>query len=96
MPVRGACHVVGSIRSSLTSLSVLGGVEGAVSPEIAQAVVNSPAQKLLVPTRSSDWEWVGVGRGDVEVLVRQAIRAIKQIAAGKEVEPARRRERRQS
>ncbi len=95
MPVRGDCHVVGSVRSSPTSLSVSGGVEGAVSPEIAQAVVNSLALKLLVPTRSAGWEWAGVSRWDVEALVRQAIRAIKRIAAGKEVEPARRRERRQ-
>ena len=78
------------------TIAVSGGVEGAVPPEIAQAVMNSPAQKLLVPTHSTGWEWAGVNRWDVESLVRQTIRAIKQIAAGQEVEPARRRERRQS
>jgi len=78
------------------TIAISAGVEGAVSPEIAQAVVNSPALKLLVPTRSAGWEWAGVSRRDVEALVRQTIRAIKQIAAGKEVEPARRRERKQS
>ena len=78
------------------TIVVSAGVEGAVTPEIAQAVVNSPALKLLVPTRSAGWEWAGVSRWDVEAQVRQAIRAIKQIAAGKEVEPARRRDRRQS
>ena len=70
-------------------IAVPSGVEGAVSREVAQAVANSPARKLLVPTRSRDWEWVGVDRWDTETLVRQTVRAVKQIAAGEEVRPVR-------
>ncbi len=70
-------------------IAVPGGAEGAVSPQVSQAVVNSPARKLLVPVRSTGWEWAGVDRWDSEALVRQTVRAVKQIATGEEVKPAR-------
>jgi hypothetical protein len=70
-------------------IAVPSGSGGAVSPEVARAVANSPARKLLAPTRSEGWEWAGVDRWSTEALVRQTVRAIKQIAAGEEVKPAR-------
>jgi hypothetical protein len=71
------------------SVAVVGGAEGAVSATVAQAVTSSPAQKLLVPSRVTGWDWAGVERWSAEVLVRQTVRAIGQIAAGEEVRPAR-------
>lgn len=62
---------------------------GPASAEIAKAVSASPAPKLLVPVRSEGWEWVGVDRWSTEALVRQTLHAVKQIAAGEEVRPAR-------
>ncbi len=61
----------------------------AVSAEVAAAVVASPARKLLVPTRANGWEWAGVDRWNAEAIVRQTVRAVKQIVEGEEVKPAR-------
>jgi hypothetical protein len=64
-------------------------VGGAVTAEIAGAVVASPARKLLVPTRADGWEWAGVDRWNAEAIVRQTVRAVKQMAEGEEVKPVR-------
>ncbi len=61
----------------------------AVSAEVAAAVAASPARKLLVPTRADGWEWAGVDRWSAEAIVRQTVRAVKQIVEGEEVKPAR-------
>jgi hypothetical protein len=61
----------------------------AVSAEVAAAVVASPARKLLVPVRADGWEWAGVDRWNAEAIVRQTVRAVKQIVEGEEVKPAR-------
>jgi hypothetical protein len=67
-----------------------GGGEGStVSPSISQIVVDSPARKLLVPTRSQSWDWAGVDRWNTEALVQQTVHAVKRIADGEEVEPVR-------
>jgi hypothetical protein len=60
-----------------------------MSPEMARAVVNSPAVKLLVPTRSEGWEWAGVDQWDTEFFVRQTVNAVKQIVENKSVKPVR-------
>ncbi len=70
-------------------IAVPGGAEGAVTPAIAQAVLDSPARKLLAPTRPEGWDWAGVDHWDTEALVRQTVSAVKQITAGEEVKPAR-------
>jgi len=70
-------------------IAVPGGVRGAVSPAISQAVMNSPAHKLLLPTRAPGWDWAGVERWDADDLVRQAVRAVRQAAAGEDVQLAR-------
>jgi hypothetical protein len=62
---------------------------GPASAEVARAISASPAPKLLVPVRSEGWEWAGVERWSTEALVRQTLHAVKQIAAGEEVKPAR-------
>jgi hypothetical protein len=70
-------------------IAVPGGAEGTVTPAIAQAVLDSPALKLLAPIWAEGWDWAGVDRWDAEALVRQTVSAVKQIAAGEEVKPAR-------
>ncbi|MCL4303852.1 MAG: DUF3842 family protein [Anaerolineae bacterium] len=62
---------------------------GPASAEVVRAINASPAPKLLVPIRSEGWEWVGVERWSTEALVQQTLSAVKQIAAGEEVKPAR-------
>ncbi|MDY7079054.1 MAG: DUF5671 domain-containing protein [Chloroflexota bacterium] len=71
------------------TITIPGGEGDVVSPLVFQAVASSPARKLLVPTRFQDWEWAGVNRWDTELLIRQTVHAVKQIAAGEEVKPAR-------
>lgn len=63
-------------------IAVPGGAGGAVSLAVSQAVMHNPARKLLIPTRTTEWEWAGVERWDADDLVRQTVRAIGQIAAG--------------
>jgi hypothetical protein len=70
-------------------IAVPGGEGGAVTPAIAQAVLDSPALKLLAPTRAEGWDWAGVDRWDAEALVQQTVSAVKQIATGEEVKSAR-------
>jgi hypothetical protein len=63
-----------------------GGGDGSISPAIGEAIANSPAHKLLIPTRAEKLEWAGVDRWDQEALVRQTTSAIKQILEDEEVE----------
>ena len=68
---------------------VAGGVGGSVTSEIVDALVTSPARKLLVPVRTEGWEWVGVERLDADALARLTVLAITQVAEGEEVRPTR-------
>ncbi len=63
--------------------------KGAITPEMASAVVNSPAVKLLAPTRSKGWEWAGVDQWNTDFYVRQTVNAVKQIIENKCVKPIR-------
>ena len=63
-------------------ISIAGGM---VSEQVAQAVVSSPARKLLIPFNAEGWDWAGVDRWNSEALVNQTMRAVKQILAGEEV-----------
>jgi hypothetical protein len=71
------------------TIAASGGEEGAVPPAVSQAVADSPARKLLIPTRPTGWEWAGVDRWDTDSLVRQAVHAVKRIADGEEAKPTR-------
>jgi len=71
------------------TIAASGGKEGAVPPAVSQAVADSPARKLLIPTRPTGWEWAGVDRWDTDSLARQAVHAVKRIADGEEVKPIR-------
>jgi hypothetical protein len=70
-------------------ISVSGGAGNAVTPEIAAAIVASPARKLLAPLPVAGWDWAGVDRWSAEASVQQTVRAVKQIALGEEVRPVR-------
>ncbi|MFZ6028132.1 MAG: DUF5671 domain-containing protein [Chloroflexota bacterium] len=58
-------------------------------PQLAEAIASSQARKLLLPTQTAGWDWVGVDRWDEEPLVRQAVAALKQVFAGEDVHPVR-------
>ena len=62
---------------------------GGVTPQVVQAVVSSLARKLLLPTCLEGGEWIGVDRWEMESMVRQTVRSIKQVLAGEEVKPLR-------
>jgi hypothetical protein len=70
-------------------ISVAGAAGGAVDAEIARAVNDSPARKLLIPIQRAGWEWVGVDRLDTNDIIREAVQAIKQIATGEQVKGGR-------
>ena len=69
-------------------MAVSGWGGGLVTNSIAQAVVRSPARKLLIPSKGEGWEWAGVEPLKQEAVVRQTVRAVSQILEGEEVRPA--------
>lgn len=64
---------------------------GNVGAEVAQAIAASPAHKVLLLTREGGWSWAGTGKLKPQEAIRQAVRAVKQIAAGEEIKASRRR-----
>jgi hypothetical protein len=70
-------------------ISVPGAADGTVDAEIARAVNDSPARKLLIPVQRAGWEWVGVDSLDTKDIIRQAVEAMKQIATGEHVKQGR-------
>ncbi len=58
---------------------------GFVRDEIVEAVVSSPARKLLAPLHAEGWDWAGVERSDMEILARHTARAVMQALAGEPV-----------
>jgi hypothetical protein len=63
-------------------IAVACGAAGAVDPIFAQAVVSSSARKFLIPIDSEGWNWAGVERWNSEAMIRQTVRATKQMATG--------------
>lgn len=59
------------------------------APTVAAAVAASPATKLVLPTRTAGWDWIGVDRWPADDLAEQAVHAIQQWVAGEPVRPAR-------
>jgi len=68
------------------SIAVDGGV---VDSGIVQAVVQSPARKILVPVHVEGWDLAGVDRWHEEGLIQQTVRAVKQWVDGEEVKAIR-------
>ncbi len=64
-------------------------VEKEVGADVVTAVADSPAHKLLIPFQDENWNWVGVPHMSVEKSVKETIHAVKQIAAGEQVEQKR-------
>ena len=71
------------------NLVIAGQTEGVITPELTSAVVNSPAVKLLAPTRTEGWEWAGVEPWNTNFFVRQTVNAVKQIIENESVRPIR-------
>jgi hypothetical protein len=61
----------------------------AVRAQVAQAVVDSPARKILVPAQVEGWDWAGVDALDAESALTQTARAVKQFMEGEEIKPHR-------
>lgn len=58
---------------------------GFVSNKIVDAVVSSPARKLLAPLHVEGWDWAGVERSDEDTIARHTARAVTQALAGEQV-----------
>ena len=63
--------------------------EREAAPGVTTAVINSPAVKLLVPTRSKGWEWAWVDEWKTSFFVRQTVNSVKQIIENRGVKPVR-------
>ena len=68
------------------SMAVDGGV---VDAAFVQAVVRSPARKILIPVHMEGWDLAGVDRWNLEGLVQQTVRAVKQWVDGEDVKAVR-------
>lgn len=78
---------LGSAGVIVTPWSVA--VDGGADSEITQAVVNSPARKIMIPVRVNGWDWAGVDTWNTEELIQQTARAVKQWAGGEEIKAMR-------
>lgn len=58
---------------------------GFVSDKVVDAVVSSPARKLLAPLHADLWDWAGVERSDADTFARHTARAVTQALAGEQV-----------
>lgn len=68
-------------------MTVSGWDQDLVSQEIALAVLDSPARKILIPSRAQGWDWAGVEYWKEEWLLRQIIRAVSQVLEGEDIKP---------
>jgi hypothetical protein len=82
--LRGAGLIAGPF-----TIAIAGEAGGAVTPQIAEAVIKSPARKLLIPVRTEAWEWAGLDRWNPGAASEQALRAVKQMLEGEEVKAVR-------
>jgi len=57
--------------------------------EITQAVVNSKAQKIMIPAHVENWNLAGVDPWNTDGLIQQTVRAVKQWAGGEEIKAVR-------
>jgi hypothetical protein len=71
------------------TMTLAGEAGGLVTPEIANAVINSKAKRLLIPVKAAGWEWAGVDDLQESALLQQTLTAIKQILENEPVKPAR-------
>ena len=68
---------------------VPGSDQDTTAKRAAQAILRSEAHKLLAPMRAQGWDWAGVEPMGMESFARQAVHAVRQLAAGEEIKPAR-------
>lgn len=54
--------------------------------EVAQAIAACPVPKILLPIPAEGWHWAGTSEVKPQEAVRQAMRAVKQFAAGEEIQ----------
>jgi hypothetical protein len=64
--------------------------EAGNSQEVAAALAQSQARKLLLPVRPEGWEWVGVEPWQQDDLIRQTVQSLRQMIRGQALEPGRR------
>jgi hypothetical protein len=69
-------------------MTVSGWGKGLVPHDLAQAILKSPARKILIPSRVVGWEWAGVEHWKNDSLIRQTVRAVRQAIEGEEVKLA--------
>jgi len=58
------------------------GDEGALDPQLADAVAHSPARKLLYPRPLEDWSWVGAEHWQTEKVARELCDGVDRLAMG--------------
>lgn len=73
--------LVGSVE-----VMIPGGMGGAVSAELAEAVRQSAGTKVLLPVSVSDWDIVGQAGRSVDALAREAAQRIRRLVAERETE----------
>jgi hypothetical protein len=56
------------------------------SQELAEALVQTQARKLLLPVRPKGWEWIGVEPWQQDDLIRQTVQSLRRIIRGQSLE----------
>lgn len=60
-------------------------LHGETDLEMLAAVSASPAHKLLIPKPEEGWDWAGVSSWEADTAVKQTVRAVRRLIAGKSV-----------
>lgn len=95
-----AAHAAGLEEPPDGGLEALRGADAIVAPwslaaanapdaALAAAIGASPARKLVMPTATPGWDWVGLDPRPADEWVEQAVAAVEQVAAGERVRPRR-------
>ena len=62
---------------------------GGFQPAITHAVVNSTARKIMIPMKINGWDLAGVDVWNMDGLIQQTVRAVRQWADGEEIKAVR-------
>ncbi len=67
---------------------IIGAWQPLVSGDVAPAISESPAKKLVVPAPDRNWIWAGVKPHSMDYYARQTAIGLKQAIEGEEISPA--------
>ena len=63
--------------------------DGEMAQQVAQAIIASPARKVVLPSVAPDWVWIGAEMLTTDKLSENAVETLRQIASGERIRGSR-------